>query len=219
MKKSSGYGSALGPGEGNKRFRAGGTAVLSAAAAASRTASGRWRRRFSLTGAHSAALGQFGLQPAIGGGHIAAAHIFAAAQQALRRGGVFQGSRQGKVRLIAWRNAASGRDGQIAWALAGVGGGIPGDFALRQRQLAAAETGALARGVDIRDAGLLPAVNLDRLLRRGAAEQQPRLDIGYQPVADSQPIAGDSPLDAALAQRNGFQPRCAVGADRLAPLR
>ncbi|KHE28164.1 hypothetical protein JG24_29065 [Klebsiella variicola] len=99
--------------------------------------------------------------------------------------------------------------------LAGPGGGIPGDFALRQRQLATAETGALAGGIDIRDAGLLPAVNPDRLLCRGAAKQQPRLDIGYQPVADSQSIAGDSPLDAALAKRNGFQPRCAVSADRL----
>ncbi|VEB04923.1 Uncharacterised protein [Klebsiella pneumoniae] len=39
--------------------------------------------------------------------------------------------------------------------------------------------------------------------------------FGYQPVADSQPIAGDSPLDAALAKRHGFQPRCTVSADRL----
>ncbi|ARN28286.1 hypothetical protein AT469_10335 [Klebsiella pneumoniae] len=99
--------------------------------------------------------------------------------------------------------------------MAGPGGGKTGDFALRQRQFATAETGALAGGVDIRDAGLLPAVNLDRLLRRGAAEEQRRLDIGYQPVADSQPIAGDSPLDAALAKRHGFQPRCTVSADRL----
>ncbi len=101
--------------------------------------------------------------------------------------------------------------------MAGPGGGKTGDFALRQRQFATAETGALAGGVDIRDAGLLPAVNLYRLLRRGAAKQR-RLDIGYQPVADSQPIAGDSSLDAALAQRNGFQPRCAVRGSP-APLR
>ena len=47
-----------------------------------------------LTGAHSAALGQFGLQPVVGGSHVAAAHIFATAQQALRRRRVFQRLRQ-----------------------------------------------------------------------------------------------------------------------------
>ena len=40
------------------------------------------------------ALGQFGLQPVVGGSHVAAAHIFATAQQALRRRRVFQRLRQ-----------------------------------------------------------------------------------------------------------------------------
>ena len=170
-----------------------------------------------MTGAHSAALGQFGLQPVVGGSHVAAAHIFATAQQALRRRRVFQRLRQleGAVDSRGEALPAGATGKSRLGLLAGTGGGIPGDFALHQRQLAPAETGALPGGVDIRDAGLLPAVNLDRLLRRGATEQQPRLDIGHQPVADGQPIAGDSPLDAALAQCHGLQPRCAVGADRL----
>ena len=83
------------PGEGNKRFRAGGGQRLS-----------RLRQRPAiqpagaggagapLTGAHTAALGQFGLQPVVGGSHVAAAHILAAAQQALRRRRVFQRFRQ-----------------------------------------------------------------------------------------------------------------------------
>ncbi len=54
-----------------------------------------------LTGAHSAALGQFGLQPVVGGSHVAAAHILAAAQQALRRRRVFNDSASRKARFMA----------------------------------------------------------------------------------------------------------------------
>ncbi len=94
MKKSSGYGSALSLARAISVSARAGTAALSVAAAASNTASGRWRRRCALTGAHTAALGQFGLQPVVGGSHVAAAHILAAAQQALRRRRVFQRFRQ-----------------------------------------------------------------------------------------------------------------------------
>ncbi len=80
MKKSSGYGSALSPGEGNKRFRAGGDSG-SLGCGSGQPYSQR-------------ALGQFGLQPVVGGSYVAAAHILATAQQALRRRRVFQRLRQ-----------------------------------------------------------------------------------------------------------------------------
>ena len=66
MKKSSGYGSALGRARAISVSARAGTAALSAAAAAS---------------PYQRVLGQFGLQPVVGGSHVAAAHIFAAAQQ------------------------------------------------------------------------------------------------------------------------------------------
>ncbi len=65
--------------------------------------------------------------------------------------------------------------------MAGPGGGKTGDFALRQRQFATAETGALAGGVDIRDAGLLPAVNLYRLLRRAQPNSSAVSILGISP--------------------------------------
>ncbi len=87
MKKSSGYGSALGRARAISVSARAGDSGSSAAAAASHTS--------------QRVLGQFGLQPVVGGSHVAAAHIFAAAQQALRRCGVFQDSLSRKVRLMA----------------------------------------------------------------------------------------------------------------------
>jgi hypothetical protein len=77
MKKSSGYGSALG------RARAISVSARAGDSGSLGCGSGQpYSQRV---------LGQFGLQPVVGGSHVAAAHIFAAAQQALRRCGVFQG--------------------------------------------------------------------------------------------------------------------------------
>ncbi|MBD3697526.1 hypothetical protein IE981_13315 [Klebsiella pneumoniae] len=79
MKKSSGYGSALSPARAISVSARAGTAALGCG-------SGQpYSQR---------ALGQFGLQPVVGGSHVAAAHIFATAQQALRRRRVFQRFRQ-----------------------------------------------------------------------------------------------------------------------------
>ena len=80
MKKSSGYGSALSLARAiSVSARAGDSGSLGCG-------SGQpYSQR---------ALGQFGLQPVVGGSHVAAAHIFAAAQQALRRRRVFQRLRQ-----------------------------------------------------------------------------------------------------------------------------
>ena len=76
MKKSSGYGSAL-------------------SLARAISVSARVGDSGSLgCGNSQRALGQFGLQPVVGGSHVAAAHILAAAQQALRRRRVFQRFRQ-----------------------------------------------------------------------------------------------------------------------------
>ncbi len=80
MKKSSGYGSALSLARAiSVSARAGDSGSLGCS-------SGQpYSQR---------ALGQFGLQPVVGGSHVAAAHILAAAQQALRRRRVFQRFRQ-----------------------------------------------------------------------------------------------------------------------------
>ena len=81
MKKSSGYGSALSLARAiSVSARAGDSGSLGCG-------SGQpYSQR---------ALGQFGLQPVVGGSsHVAAAHIFATAQQALRRRRVFQRLRQ-----------------------------------------------------------------------------------------------------------------------------
>ncbi len=79
MKKSSGYGSALSLARAiSVSARAGDSGSLGCG-------SGRESQR---------ALGQFGLQPVVGGSHVDAAHIFATAQQALRRRRVFQRLRQ-----------------------------------------------------------------------------------------------------------------------------
>lgn len=78
MKKSSGYGSAL------SLARA-----ISVSARAGDSGSLGSGQPYS-----QRALGQFGLQPVVGGSHVAAAHIFATAQQALRRRRVFQRLRQ-----------------------------------------------------------------------------------------------------------------------------
>ncbi len=80
MKKSSGYGSALSLARAISVSARAGTAALGCG-------SGQpYSQR---------ALGQFGLQPVVGGSHVAAAaHILAAAQQALRRRRVFQRFRQ-----------------------------------------------------------------------------------------------------------------------------
>lgn len=79
MKKSSGYGSALSLARAiSVSARAGDSGSLGCG-------SGQpYSQR---------ALGQFGLQP-VGGSHVDAAHIFATAQQALRRRRVFQRLRQ-----------------------------------------------------------------------------------------------------------------------------
>ena len=76
MKKSSGYGSALSLARAiSVSARAGDSGSLGCG-------SGQpYSQR---------ALGQFGLQPVVGGSYVAAAHIFATAQQALRRRRVFQ---------------------------------------------------------------------------------------------------------------------------------
>ena len=80
MKKSSGYGSAL---------------RLARAISGSARAGGRGSLGCGSGQPYSQrALGQFGLQPVVGGSHVAAAHILAAAQQALRRRRVFQRFRQ-----------------------------------------------------------------------------------------------------------------------------
>ncbi len=80
MKKSSGYGSALSLARAiSVSARAGDSGSLGCG-------SGQpYSQR---------ALGQFGLQPVVGGSYVAAAHIFATAQQALRRRRVFQRLRQ-----------------------------------------------------------------------------------------------------------------------------
>ena len=78
MKKSSGYGSAL------SLARA-----ISVSARAGDSGSLGCGQPYS-----QRALGQFGLQPVVGGSYVAAAHIFATAQQALRRRRVFQRLRQ-----------------------------------------------------------------------------------------------------------------------------
>ena len=80
MKKSSGYGSALSLARAiSVSARAGDSGSLGCG-------SGQpYSQR---------ALRQFGLQPVVGGSHVAAAHIFATAQQALRRRRVFQRLRQ-----------------------------------------------------------------------------------------------------------------------------
>ena len=80
MKKSSGYGSAL--------------SLARAISVSSRAGDSGSLGCGSGQPYSQRALGQFGLQPASGGRHIAAAYILAAAQQALRRCGVFQGFRQ-----------------------------------------------------------------------------------------------------------------------------
>ena len=80
MKKSSGYGSALSLARAiSVSARAGDSGSLGCG-------SGQpYSQRV---------LGQFGLQPVVGGSYVAAAHIFATAQQALRRRRVFQRFRQ-----------------------------------------------------------------------------------------------------------------------------
>ena len=80
MKKSSGYGSAL------SLARAISVSARAGASGSLGCGSGQpYSQR---------ALGQFGLQPVGGSSHVAAAHIFATAQQALRRRRVFQRLRQ-----------------------------------------------------------------------------------------------------------------------------
>lgn len=82
MKKSSGYGSALSLARAiSVSARAGDSGSLGCGCGSGQPYSQR-------------ALGQFGLQPVVGGSHVAAAHIFATAQQALRRRRVFQRLRQ-----------------------------------------------------------------------------------------------------------------------------
>ena len=157
--------------------------------------------------------------PAIGIGYFAAAHIFTAAQQAIRRGGVFQALCQGECavdRLSKCLPAlATGKVG--LGASLGVSCRKAGNFTLCQRQFAATEAGAFARGVDVGDAGLLPAIHRYCLVSYCAAKVQRGFNIGYQAVTDSQPLAGDCPLYAAgIAQRNGFKLRLAVGANHLA---
>lgn len=87
MKKSSGYGSALSLARAiSVSARAGDSGSLGCG-------SGQpYSQR---------ALGQFGLQPVVGGSHVAAAHILAAAQQALRRRRVFKDSASRKARFMA----------------------------------------------------------------------------------------------------------------------
>lgn len=87
MKKSSGYGSALSLARAiSVSARAGDSGSLGCG-------SGQpYSQR---------ALGQFGLQPVVGGSHVAAAHIFATAQQALRRRRVFKDSASRKARFMA----------------------------------------------------------------------------------------------------------------------
>lgn len=81
MKKSSGYGSALSLARAISVSARGGGDSGSLGCGSGQPYSQR-------------ALGQFGLQPVVGGSHVAAAHIFATAQQALRRRRVFQRLRQ-----------------------------------------------------------------------------------------------------------------------------
>ncbi len=88
MKKSSGYGSALSLARAiSVSARAGDSGSLGCG-------SGQpYSQR---------ALGQFGLQPVVvGGSHVAAAHILAAAQQALRRRPFFKDSASRKARFMA----------------------------------------------------------------------------------------------------------------------
>lgn len=155
MKKSSGYGSALSLARAiSVSARAGDSGSLGCG-------SGQpYSQR---------ALGQFGLQPVVGGSHVAAAHIFATAQQALRRRRVFKDSASRKARFMASAKRCQRRERRLLNDIRHVASGLV--HRIRHR-LQAARAAAEDQFLPVNHAAAVGGFKQHAV--RGGAGNQPR---------------------------------------------
>ncbi len=178
MKKSSGYGSALSLARAISVSARAGTAALGCG-------SGQpYSQR---------ALGQFGLQPVVGGSYVAAAHILATAQQALRRRRVFNDSASRKVRLMASAKRCQRRERRLLNDIRHVASGL---VHLIRHRLQAARAAAEDQFLPVNHAAAIGGFKQHAVRRGGqsAARRSPpgwrRCRWGFTTGARAAPAAG-----------------------------